>query len=239
MALFLLLCLSVFLSLPFQSLAQLGSSSCPLLGPDFPAPINPAGHKAVIEAQQLMISAIQQGLLTNITNGGLDANSTSFSLQVYSLHETEPLFTYHFAAPALSKPTEGVAIVDSNTIYRIASISKLWTVYTYLITAGDASFNDPITNYVPELARYTEMHADDLGTDDIDTVNWKDITIEALASHLAGIGRDSPLPPTVEQSFPSFGLPPVPPSNASFCGNQTVPLPCDRAGTMFPALSRE
>jgi CubicO group peptidase (beta-lactamase class C family) len=239
MASFLLLCLGLFLSLPFSSLAQQHSLTCPLLGPDFPVPTNPSGNKDVIEAQQLMASAIQQALHTNTTDGGLDSNATSFSLQVYSLHETDPIFTYHYSAPALSNPTEGVAAVDSNTIWRIGSNSKLWMVYVYLITAGDASWTDPITKYLPELARYAEMNANDLDTDSIDIVDWNAITIEALASQLAGIGRIPRLPQAYEKGVTSSRLPSVPASNASFCGDQTPQLPCDRAGTTFPTCSRD
>jgi Beta-lactamase len=153
------LTLCLFLSLSFTSLAQLHTSSCPLLGPDFPAPVNPSGSRAVIQAQELTAIAIQQALLNTTIYGSLDSNATSFSLQAYSLYESDPLFTYHFAAPALAEPIEGVATVDTNTIYRIASISKLLTAYTYLITAGDSSFNDPITKYVPELAQYAHTVA--------------------------------------------------------------------------------
>ena len=232
-----LLSVCLFLSLPFLSVAQLDTPSCPLLGPDFSAPVNPSGSNAVIDAQQLMARAVRRGLSSNVTSGGLDSNSTSFSLQLYSLYEEEPLFTYHFGAPALANTSYGVATVDSNTIYRIGSISKMWTVYLYLITVGDTSFNDPITRYVPELAQYAEMNAENLETDDIDTVNWNDITVGSLASHLAGIGRDTPIDPVLEQSYLPYGLPHLPSSNVSFCGNQTLRWPCDRAGMPFSALA--
>lgn len=222
--------LCLFFSLPSISLAQLDTSNCPLLGPDFPAPVDLSRSRPISEAQQLTTTAIQRALLNTTGYGGLDANATSFSLQVYSLHATDPLFTYHFSAPALADPTEGVATVDSNTIYRIASISKLLTVYSYLITAGDASFSDPITKYVPELAQYAETNANEPERDDIDTVHWEDITVGALASQLAGIGRDTFVSPVLEQSYASLGLPPVPLSNASFCGEGLFSQPCDRNG---------
>jgi CubicO group peptidase (beta-lactamase class C family) len=136
----------------------------------------------------------------------------------------------------LANPTAGVGTVESNTIYRIGSISKLFTVYMYLITASDASFNDPITKYVPELAQYAQSQAGVLETDDIDTVIWNNITIGALASHPAGIGRDASFAPIFEQSYLSFGLPPVPLSNASYCGTSLVPFPSDRAGKRCPAF---
>ena len=88
----------------------------------------------------------------------------------------------------------------------------------------------PVTNYVPELSEYAESRAAVLSTDTIDTVNWTDITIGALASQLAGLGRDATWSVDLDQAILSTGLPPVPSSNASYCGNGTLPVPCDRAG---------
>jgi CubicO group peptidase (beta-lactamase class C family) len=193
--------------------------------------VKPSGSKAVLKASELLLEAIKQALRNTTIYGALDPNATSFSLQLYSLHEADPLFTYHYAAPALAEPTEGVAAPDSNTVYRIGSVSKLLTVYIYLIKAGDASWNDPITKYVPELTEYANATADVLSTDEIDTVGWKEITVGALASQLAGIGRDRALPGAVEKSFLAYGLPPVPAPNASFCGTSIIQEPCDRAGT--------
>ena len=219
--------LCLFLSLPFVILAQSDISSCPLLGPDFPAPVGPSANQAVVKAQQLVATGIERALRPN---GTFDSNATSFSLEIYSLHEPDPLFTYHFSAPTLAQATEGVKTVDSHTIYRIASISKLWTVYMYLIAVGDASFSDPITNYVPELAEYAKTQAALLETDDIDTVNWEEITVGSLASHLAGIGRDRYLSPINDQAYLSAGLPPVATPDAAFCGSGFIPEVCDRAG---------
>jgi hypothetical protein len=226
----LLVFLSLLLSFPLSSLAQLYTSSCPLLGPDFPAPVAPSKSQAVIDASKLMVTALQRALTNTTVFGSLDPNSTTFSVQLFSLYEPEPLFTYHYGAPALANPKYGAAIPDSNSIYRIGSISKLLTIYTYLVAAGDASWSHPITDYVPELAQYAETNADTLETDDIDKVNWSQITVGALASQLGGIGRDDALPPIVDQTYRPAGLPPVPPSNASYCGEQAVQFPCDRAG---------
>jgi CubicO group peptidase (beta-lactamase class C family) len=81
--------------------------------------------------------------------------------------------------------TLGVKNVDSHSQYRIGSISKLFTVYTFLIEAGDVKFNDPITKYVPELAAAArhEQNA-------VDSVDWESVTVGNLASQMSGIGRD-------------------------------------------------
>lgn len=77
--------------------------------------------------------------------------------------------------------------VDENTVFRIGSASKLWTVYTLLASAGEASLHDPVTKWVPEL----QAAAAAAGADDaVDFVRWEDVTLQELASHLAGVGRD-------------------------------------------------
>ncbi|CAJ2502575.1 Uu.00g099690.m01.CDS01 [Anthostomella pinea] len=49
--------------------------------------------------------------------GQLDANSTAFSVDVYSLHDEEPIFTHHSTPELLaSYSTDGVAAVDSDTL---------------------------------------------------------------------------------------------------------------------------
>jgi len=56
-----------------------------------------------------------------------------------------------------------------------------------LIEAGDIHWNAPITDYVSELKAIAANKTGDA----ITKVSWDDITIGALASHLAGISSDS------------------------------------------------
>lgn len=209
------------------SLAR-STNPCPLLGPDFPPPSDLLNSHVIQNAKQNLSHSLQAALLNASIYGQLDSNATSFSLDVYSIRETQPLFTYHFSAPALAHPAQGVATVDSNTIYRIGSISKLLTVYTYLIEVGDVSFNQPITKYVPELASYAANHATALQSNEIDFVDWNSITVGALASHMAGISRDFAFGAALDAQLVSVGLPPVPSVNSSFCGD-AIQVPCDRA----------
>lgn len=149
----------------------------------------------------------------------------SFSVDFYSVRDAQPLFTYHHSAPDLANATEGVQRVDSNTIYRTGSISKVFTVYTYLQNVGDSTWNQPITRYVPQLAAVANATEDS----DVDVVKWEDVTVGALASHLAGIARDAALSPMNDAQLTFLGLPAVPSVNGSFCGgNQLIQFPCDR-----------
>jgi CubicO group peptidase (beta-lactamase class C family) len=82
----------------------------------------------------------------------------------------------------------GTKAVDANTIYRVGSITKLFTVLTFLVEAGDVHFNEPVTSFVPELRQAAQKIDNALSP--IDHVAWEDVTLGALASHMAGIGRD-------------------------------------------------
>ena len=232
----LLISASALLSIVPSSTAQY-STPCPLLGPDYPAPSNLSQSNAISTASQSLKSSLKAALTNATVYGQLDSDTTSFSIDVYSLTQETPLFTYHYSAPALSKPAAGVATVDSNTVYRIGSTSKLWTVYLYLIKAGDVSFNEPITKYIPELATYAKANNVALVNDDTDITGWRDITVGALASQLAGIARDAAPAPSQDGKLAAAGLPPVPAINGSFCGDPAQEqIPCDRACESRPIV---
>ena len=102
---------------------------CPLLGPDVPPPTLLSSDTAIATAKSTLMSKLTAALKVS-TEYSVNADTISFSLDVFDTHGS--LFNYHHSAPGLAKPTEGVSTVDSNTIYRLGSCSKLWTVYLYL-----------------------------------------------------------------------------------------------------------
>lgn len=179
--------LLIFSSLLSLCLAQIQpaqkSNNCPLLGPVFPAPTNPIASKAIQAAADsfpdLLAEALGAGLLDNET--------TSFSINVFSANHT--LFEYHFAAPGLNGSL-AAGVLNNQTIYRVGSMSKLWSMYTLLISAPGNLLDQPITNFVPELVNAPNENLGDGST-------WEDITIRSLAAHLSGLGRDCKFSPVI------------------------------------------
>lgn len=210
------------LLLPLFSPFALSITDCPFYGPDVPAPRSPSKSKDVIETSDLVSNLILRGLVNTTIFGPL-SNTTSFSVQFFSLHEDQSIFSFDYTSPTLQNSTEGVKKVGQDTIYRIGSVSKLLTVYVFLAAAGDSSWSDPISKYIPELADYSSNSS-------IASVNWDHVTVGALASHLGGVGRDARTSPTIESTFTQLGLPSIPSSNISYCGLPPFELPCDRAG---------
>jgi CubicO group peptidase (beta-lactamase class C family) len=113
------------------------------------------------------------------------------------------------------------------TVYRLGSVSKLLFLYTFLVEVGHAHWHRPITDFIPELAEAAESCSAEL--DPLTCPDWHEITLGALASHLAGLGRGGPFAPapTAIGGVPvtDLGLPPQPPVDIKQCESQ----PCTRA----------
>ena len=70
--------------------------------------------------------------------------------------------------------------MDSNTYYRITSITKTFTSLAAVIEVGWAGLEKPITAWVPELRGLKGKTA----------VDWEMVTMRQLGEHLAGLRRD-------------------------------------------------
>jgi CubicO group peptidase (beta-lactamase class C family) len=194
--------------------------TCPPFTPPLPVNGPLAGRPAIAEAADALRSSVEA---TNLD----DTNTTSFSIDFYSLVDEQSVFTYHYTAPILANSTQGVQEVDSDSIYRVGSIAKVFTVYAYLASVGDISWNHPITRYVPELARNSEATADD---SDLDVFRWDDITLGSLAAQMSGMPRQTAPDGEADQSLNLLlGLPAVPAVPGNYCSGSGLALfPCDR-----------
>ena len=136
------------------------------------------------------MAANLSSILSSIGTGNdsfapFQANVTSFSVNLFSSHEETSIFQYHRTAPILNSTSGTTREVTIDTVYRIGSVSKVFTVLALLLQDGKIGLDDRVTRFIPELGRGYEDSEDSL-----ETVRWDDVTIGALASHLAGIGRD-------------------------------------------------
>lgn len=148
---------------------------CPPLGPVLPAPTSPSSDAAVNLAVSLFSSRF-----AGITSPFVDS---AVSISVRSIHEDTNLLDLHYTPP--NRGANSTAVVDGDTVFRVGSISKVFTVLGVL--KHGIAFDDPVTKYLPELA---ELGSADGVDNDVTAVSWGDITIGALASHMSGIGND-------------------------------------------------
>lgn len=164
-------------------------ANCPLYGPLFPRPTNLAQSLA-LQIAGYTLDDVFAKYIDNDTSTGSD--HFSYAVEVFAGSEKAPLWSHYWTAPNLpSFNSTGVHKVDSNTVFRIGSITKVFTVLAFLATVGDGIWNDPVTKYIPELAELAgktpggSMFAPD----------WESITVGSLASQTSGIIRDCELIP--------------------------------------------
>ncbi|UPK93392.1 hypothetical protein LCI18_004327 [Fusarium solani-melongenae] len=149
---------------------------CPPLGPVLPAPTSPSTSDAVKTA------------IKNLT-AGLKAltgsfNNTAMSIGMVSLHEDEPILNLHHTPANLD--ARGVKEVDADTVYRIGSVSKAFTVLAALKLSG-VRMDDAVTKYLPQLRKLGKQQNE---KNNITVVDWDSISLQALASHMGGIPAD-------------------------------------------------
>jgi hypothetical protein len=164
----------------------LAAPNCPLIGAEFPPPQRLAEHPRWKTAVANLTAVFDYIDVSNIT--GVDR--FSYSIQIFSTNPGPPiLWERHRTAKDLPTNTTGVKTVDADTVYRLGSVSKVFTVLAFLAEVGDADWNQPITKYIPELAKRsgTGSSAD---FDSVRQTAWEDITIGSLASQVSGLGRD-------------------------------------------------
>ena len=90
--------------------------------------------------------------------------NVTFSLGLFSIHDPAAAeLQYHYASPEVVKAPNGTHKVDGDSIYRIASVSKLFTVYAGMIELSSEDWNRPITDFIPELSSSTGKSDDDNG----------------------------------------------------------------------------
>lgn len=151
---------------------------CPPLGPVLPPPTQPSKHEAVPAAANAL-----RDFLDNETSF---YNDSAVAIGVKSIHEDSLLFEYAYTPPNRDK--RGVQKVDSDTVFRLGSLTKVFSVLSLLkLKDRGVSLDDPITKYVPELR---ELKSQARADSPVWTVEWDDITLGALASHMGGIPSD-------------------------------------------------
>lgn len=105
--------------------------------------------------------------------------SSSFSVEVTSSKQS--LWSQHHTARERNTSRPDIPEVNGDALYRIASITKSFTVLgiLYQHKAGNLSLDETVNKYLPELGEKSDGG-----------IPWKDITLRSLASQLSGIPRE-------------------------------------------------
>ncbi|KAK1485616.1 hypothetical protein CCUS01_03756 [Colletotrichum cuscutae] len=142
------------------------------------------------------------------------SNASAVSIGVSSAFEApgaEPLVDFHFTPR--DRDAQGAQVVDRDTVYRLASVSKVFPVLAALQRDDVVRWDESVASYIPELAEGAE------GRSKVEYVDWRDVSVEAAAVHYAGVGADMQ---TDGAAYPgdweSLGLPPVSEEEKPKCG---------------------
>lgn len=161
---------------------------CPLLGPYLPPPRIDSSSPVLQSAFEDFTALLDQYIDTgNGRFGPISPNTTSFSLALFAGSTYVPregddtpfFYEYHHTAQTIGDTT-----LEAHSKLAIGDLTQIFTALTVLLEFGDRAWPKSIVEFVPEL-RSLSHH-----TDPIEHVQWRDVTLGALASHMAGIARD-------------------------------------------------
>ncbi|KAK8088621.1 hypothetical protein PG997_003582 [Apiospora hydei] len=115
---------------------------------------------------------------------------------------------YHHTGPDVRNSSNGVRTVNGDSIYRVASLTKLFTVFAGLLELKPQDWNLPLDEVFPEIAGLPN-------DDPIRHIDWHSVTPLNLASQISGVPRDG-LPFSLGEFWYTLmgltGKPPVDPT---------------------------
>ncbi|KAK4224645.1 beta-lactamase-like protein sdnR [Podospora fimiseda] len=200
------------------------SQNCPIHGPAYPAVQN-ISKSVVFETAKETFDKI---LADALESGQLDNTTSTFSIAVFSIDSDDLIYEFHQTG------ADQNITVNSDSLYRIGSISKLITVYTILSKLSDKYWDESVTKYVPELSALPAPESP------LDGVDWSEVTLGGLASHMTGIGRDyalGDLSATLPGQTVLPGLPPLNDTEIVRCGSNGY-RPCTREEAFTKLLTK-
>lgn len=149
---------------------------CPPGGPLLPRPTDLSRSQIVQDATADLGRALDSAIDGKI-KAGFPVDNTSFSIALVSPYDqvardedSSFIWTYHHLG---KNNVNGTKDLDNDSQYLIGSISKVFT--DLLLLKSDVDLSDPITKYLPDLAKEGSP------------IQWNNITLSALSNHLAGI----------------------------------------------------
>jgi CubicO group peptidase (beta-lactamase class C family) len=174
-------------------MAFIGAES--YLLPTFPQPVDLTSDSSVVAERWRNLTSTFARLLdssddTDADNPLLYAKNLTFSLGMFSLHDAAVVnHQYHHAGPETLNSTIGIGKTpDAESIYQLASVSKLITAYAGMILLSEEDWNRPITEYMPKLQEYAQQES--FGSGPAFVTAWDEINLLALTSQQSGIATN-------------------------------------------------
>ncbi|KAK5631474.1 hypothetical protein RRF57_007188 [Xylaria bambusicola] len=205
------------------TLLYLPTTLARFLGPLNAPPVDLTSKVSHVRLKWEEITSTLDGHLTGIERdealSGLD--NITFSLGLFSVHDAgaASFLQYHHTGPDIRNSSLGVKKVDGGSIYRVASMTKVVSVYAGLLLLDPNDWDKPLTEIFPEIASLPK-------DDPVHHIQWNTITPFSLASQISGVPANArpfdagelatvfPVDPT------TLGLPPLTPNSTG------INVPC-------------
>lgn len=180
-------------SLLFLSIC-ITSAFADLLGPSYTAPVDLSSNQSLVAAGwknftstiKTYLDDDSQSLTSEATS---EIKNITFSVGMFSLNDPAASeLQFHYTSPEVVNAPNGTHEVDGDSIYRIASLTKVFTVLAGLLELKSADWDRPILDIFPGLANSPPTNLPAGG--DVYTTQWDKVTAKALAAQIAGIARD-------------------------------------------------
>lgn len=146
-----------------------------------------------------------------------DYDTSSYSIEITSTDST--IWSTYHTAEKKNSSRPGAEEVDGQSTYRIASITKTFTVLglLYQDAVGNLSLDDTVDTYISDLKGHQKGQ-----------IPWKDITLRTLASQLSGIPRDFAQGDFLNEipDATRYGFPPVSGAQLPTCDSYANYTPC-------------
>lgn len=117
--------------------------------------------------------------------------NVTFSLGAFSLEDPAALdaLQYHHTS-AEAKSGNGTHQVDADSIYNIASITKVFTAYAGLLNLNHEQWETPLQDCIPGLSEFLQNNSD--SQDAVTRTQWADITLWDLVNQQGGVAEQPP-----------------------------------------------
>jgi hypothetical protein len=128
-------------------------------------------------------AALDAALRTGLTPyGDGPYNKTAFSVTLFSGFTDGLIHEYHHTPASIAESKIGTRRIDADSIYRIASVSKLLTAYLLLIRDGEAHLNTAVAELIPELTKPSYNSTTGV------LIDWGQVTVADLMTQMSGLG---------------------------------------------------
>lgn len=159
-----------------------------LNGPNYPRPLDLTSKQSLVsESWKPVNSQLEKYLYSDESNAKEPGvKNVTFSAGVFSLHDpnaAESLQFHHTSADMANNPN-GTKKVDGNSIYKAASVTKVFTVLAALLELDPKDLHRPLTDIFPSLAEFVKKNPGK--KDPTKVIQWDKITPWALAAQVGG-----------------------------------------------------